>query len=118
MQDMLESRYGVKDASTFFGSVDSWRQQAQEGSEAKNQLDSLTSDIQNLPPDLRTAISMWADGEDHTAVFTQGLRLDFASDFEEQDVESLVEHYLPEQYEKLTYLLAQPRRCLMVRRRI
>jgi hypothetical protein len=101
MEEMLNSKYGIEDASTFFTSVDTWRKQAQEGSEFQSQLEALTSDIQAMPPDLRTAITMWADGDDHTAVFTQGLRLDFASDFEDQDVESLVEHYLPEEYNLL-----------------
>lgn len=101
MANLLKKNYGINDASTFFASVDTWRTQAQEGSEAKNQLDSLINDIQSMPPDLRTAIQMWSNGEDHTSVFTQGLRLDFASDFESQDIESLVEHYLPEQYSEL-----------------
>jgi hypothetical protein len=101
MEELLNSKYGIEDASTFFTSVDTWRKQAQEGGEFQSQLEALTSDIQAMPPDLRTAITMWADGDDHTAVFTQGLRLDFASDFEDQDVESLVEHYLPEEYNLL-----------------
>jgi hypothetical protein len=101
MGELLSSRYGIKDPSTFFGSVDSWRAQAQEGSESKKQLDALTSDIRNLPPDLRDSLTRYAEGEDYRAPFTQGERLDFGSDFDEQDVESLVEHYLPEEYAKL-----------------
>jgi hypothetical protein len=101
MSELLKSRYGIDDASKFFGSVDSWRNQAQEGAEASKNLEALTSDIQNLPPDLRESISKWADGEDYTSPFTQGERLDFSSDFNEQYVESLVEHYLPEEYEAL-----------------
>lgn len=101
MEKLLNSKYGVEDAATFFGSVDTWRTQAQEGTEVQKKLEAITSDIQNLPPDLRNAISLWADGEDHTVPFSQGLRLDFGSDFEEQDVESLVEHYLSDEYERL-----------------
>lgn len=101
MEALLNSRYGINDAETFFGSVDAWRTQAQEGAETKKQLDALSTDIQSLPPDLRDSLSRWADGEDYTAPFTQGERLDFGSDFEQQDIESLVEHYLPEEYERL-----------------
>ena len=101
MNELISSRYGTEDAATFFGSVDTWRTQAQEGAEAKNQLEALSNDIQNLPPDLRSSISKWADGEDYTAPFTDGQRLDFGSDFNEQDIESLVEHYFPEEYDRL-----------------
>jgi hypothetical protein len=101
MEALLNSRYGIEDAGKFFGSVDTWRAQAQEGAEAKKNYEALASDIQNLPPDLRDSITRWADGDDYTAPFTQGERLDFGSDFDEQDVESLVEHYLPEEYSRL-----------------
>jgi hypothetical protein len=101
MEALLSSRYGIEDAATFFGSVDAWRTQAQDGAETKKQLDALSNDIKSLPPDLRESLSRWADGEDYTAPFTQGERLDFGSDFEQQDVESLVEHYLPEEYSRL-----------------
>ena len=101
MASLLSARYGIKDASTFFGSVDKWREQAQDGAENTKKLEMLSADIKNLPPDIRQSISLWADGEDYTAVFTQGLRLDFGSNFEEQDVESLVEQYLPEEYDSL-----------------
>jgi len=101
MESLLNSRYGIEDAETFFGSVDAWRTQAQEGTETKKQLDALSTDIQSLPPDLRESLARWADGDDYTSPFTQGERLDFGSDFNEQDVESLVEHYLPEEYTRL-----------------
>jgi hypothetical protein len=101
MEAMLNSKYGIDDASTFFTSVDGWRTQAQEGATAKRDLDALSADISNLPPDLRESIGRWADGEDYTAPFTDGGRLDFSSDFLEQDVESLVEHYLPDEYTRL-----------------
>lgn len=101
MAALLSSRYGIKDAETFFGSVDAWRAQAQEGADTKKNFDALTDDIKSLPPDLRESLSRWADGEDYAVPFTQGERLDFGSDFEQQDVESLVEHYLPEEYTRL-----------------
>jgi hypothetical protein len=101
MLDMLGSKYGIEDPSTFFTSVDTWRQQAQDGAEVRKKYEAINADIQQLPPDLRQSIVMWADGEDYSSVFTMGQRLDFGSDFEEQDVESLVEHFLPEDYQDL-----------------
>jgi fused signal recognition particle receptor len=101
MEDMLSSKYGIEDPSTFFSSVDTWRSQAQEGAEAQKKYDAIAADIQNLPPDLRNSISLWADGEDYASPFVNGERLDFEADFKDQDIESLVQHYLPEEYNDL-----------------
>jgi hypothetical protein len=101
MLDFMASKYGVEDPGKFFESVNTWRSQAQEGADVKKNLEALTSDIQNLPPDLRESIAKWADGEDYSSPFTQGGRLDFSEDFDEQYIESLVEHYFPEEYDEL-----------------
>ena len=101
MIGFLNNHYGIKDASTFFSSVDTWRQQAQQGSEIEKNFDALTADLQALPPEIKTAVELWANGDDHMAAFEMTERLDFSSDFAEQDVESLVQHYLPEEYDEL-----------------
>jgi hypothetical protein len=101
MSEFISSKYGIEDPGKFFESVNTWRSQAQEGSEVKKSFDALTSDIQSLPPDLRESIVRWADGEDYTSPFTQEGRLDFSSDFDDQYVSQLVEHYLPEEFENL-----------------
>jgi hypothetical protein len=102
MVKMLSSKYGIEDASKFFASVDTWRNQAQEGSEIKREYEALTEDLQSLPADIRTQIQLWANGEDHTQFMNVQQRLDFSSDFDDQEVDGLVQHYLPEQYNKLT----------------
>jgi hypothetical protein len=102
MVKMLSSKYGIEDASKFFASVDTWRNQAQEGSDVKREYEALTEDLQSLPADIRTQIQLWANGEDHTQFMNVQQRLDFSSDFDEQEVDGLVQHYLPEQYNKLT----------------
>ncbi len=101
MIDLISSRYGVNDASKFFSSVETWRSQAQEGSELKREYEALTADLQALPMDLRASIEMWAAGEDHTKALTMTQRLDFSGDFTKQDPESLVQHYFGEQYDEL-----------------
>jgi hypothetical protein len=101
MIDLISSRYGVNDASKFFSSVETWRNQAQEGSELKREYEALTADLQALPMDLRASIEMWAAGEDHTKALTMTQRLDFSGDFTKQDPESLVQHYFGEQYDEL-----------------
>ena len=102
MVKMLSSKYGIEDANKFFASVDTWRNQAQEGSDVKREYEALTEDLQSLPADIRTQIQLWANGEDHTQFMNVQQRLDFSSDFDEQEVDGLVQHYLPEQYNKLT----------------
>lgn len=102
MIDLISSRFGVNDASKFFSSVDTWRNQAQEGSEVKKEYEALTADLQAMPSDIRMAVQLWANGEDHTTAFTSSQRLDFSGDYKGQDPESLVQHYFGEQYDELT----------------
>lgn len=101
MIDLISNRFGVNDASKFFSSVETWRSQAQEGSELKREYEALTADLQALPMDLRASIEMWAAGEDYTKGMTMSQRLDFSGDFTKQDPESLVQHYFEEQYDEL-----------------
>ena len=102
MVDFISSKYGVKDVSKFFSSVETWRGQAQEGAEIKKDFDALAADLQAMPSDIRLAVQLWADGKDHTTAFTQAnQRLDFSVDFRNQDTENLVQHYLGEQYDEL-----------------
>lgn len=101
MIDLISSRFGVNDASKFFSSVDTWRNQAQEGSEVKKEYEALTADLQAMPSDIRMAVQLWANGEDHTTAFTSSQRLDFSGDYKGQDPESLVQHYFGEQYDEL-----------------
>ena len=102
MIDLISSKFGVNDASKFFSSVDTWRSQAQEGSEVKKEYEALTADLQAMPSDIRMAVQLWANGEDHTSAFTSSQRLDFSGDYKGQDPESLVQHYFGEQYDELT----------------
>jgi hypothetical protein len=101
MQKFIESKYGVKDVAKFFSSADTWRNQAQEVTETKRELELLTADLQAMPPEIRQAVSLWANGDDYTRAFNQNERLDFSSDFSRQDPENLVQHYLSEQYDEL-----------------
>lgn len=101
MIDLISNRFGVNDASKFFSSVETWRNQAQEGSELKREYEALTADLQALPMDLRASIEMWASGEDYTKALTMSQRLDFSGDFSKQDPESLVQHYFGEQYDEI-----------------
>lgn len=104
MINFISSNYGIKDANTFFNSVGTWREQAQKGSEIEKEYDALTADLQAMPPEIRTAVQLWADGEDYTQALMGNERLDFSDDFASQDVENLVQHYLPEEYDELAEL--------------
>ena len=101
MIDLISSKFGVKDPSKFFSSVDTWRTQAQEGSEIKKEYEALAADLQAMPQDIRMIVQMWANGEDYTQGFNTSERLDFSGDFKNQNSESLVQHYFGEQYDEL-----------------
>jgi hypothetical protein len=101
MVDLISSKFGVKDPSKFFSSVDTWRSQAQEGSEIRKEYDALTNDLQAMPQDIRMMVQMWANGEDYTKALNSSERLDFSDDFKNQTSESLVQHYFGEQYDEL-----------------
>lgn len=104
MINFISSNYGIKDANTFFNSVGTWREQAQKGSEIEKEYDALAADLQAMPPEIRNAVQLWADGEDYTQALMGDERLDFSDNFLNQDVENLVQHYLPEEYDELEEL--------------
>jgi hypothetical protein len=101
MIDMISSKFGIEDPSKFFSSVDTWRNQAQEGAEASKEYDALSSDLQALPHEIKQSIQIWANGGDYTEAFLDNSRLDFSDDFRGQDPESLVQHYLEDEYNEL-----------------
>lgn len=101
MVGFLNSHYGVNDVNKFFTSVDAWRNQAQEGSEVRKDFEALSADLQAMPPEIKMAVQLWANGEDHMSAFEMHNRLDFSADFGEQGVENLVQHYLSEEYDEL-----------------
>lgn len=101
MSSFVNDKYGVDDVNKFFTSVDTWRTQAQKGAENAKELELISNDLQALPPEIKTALNLWANGEDYNEVFKIRERLDFSEDFKGQDNENLVQHYLKEQYEDL-----------------
>jgi hypothetical protein len=101
MINFINSHYGVNDASKFFASVDTWRNQAQEGADVKRDFEALSSDLQAMPQDIRMAVQLWAAGDDYSKAFSSNERLDFSGDFRDQEIENLVQHYLPDEYDEL-----------------
>ena len=101
MHQFVTDKYGVNDVNKFFTSVDTWRNQAQKASEQAKELEMISNDLQALPPEIKTAVNLWANGEDYNEVFKIQERLDFSDDFKSQDSENLVQHYLKDQYNEL-----------------
>jgi hypothetical protein len=101
MLSFLQENFGVKDAQTFFNSVQTWRTQAQEGAKVKEDHESVMADLAALPPELKKSIHLWANNEDYTSPFSEVERLDWSESFESQDKGRLVQHFLPEVYEEL-----------------
>ena len=100
----MNSHYGIRDAEKFFSSVDTWRNQAQEGSEVRKEYDALSSDLQAMPPEIKMAVQMWANGDDYMSAFEMSQRLDFSDVWENQTTEGLVQQYFPEEYNELMNL--------------
>lgn len=102
--DFMNSHYGIRDAEKFFSSVDTWRNQAQEGSEVRKEYDALSSDLQAMPPEIKMAVQLWANGDDYMSAFEMSQRLDFSDVWENQTTEGLVQQYFPEEYNELMNL--------------
>lgn len=102
--DFMNSHYGIKDAEKFFSSVDTWRNQAQEGSEVRKEYEALSSDLQAMPPEIKMAVQLWANGDDYMSAFEMSQRLDFSDVWENQNPEGLVQQYFPEEYNELMNL--------------
>lgn len=105
MISFINEHYGIKDAEKFFSSVDTWRNQAQEGSEVMKEYDALSSDLQAMPPEIKMAVQLWANGDDYMSAFEMSQRLDFSDNWENQDPESLVQQYFPSEFEELMDML-------------
>lgn len=104
-EDMLshiKEKYSIDDPNKFLNSVDTWRNQAQEGTEYRDKFNEIEEGLISLPGPIKSAISAFANGQDWNSAFgsTQS-RLDYSDVFTNQDKEAVVQHYFGEKYEKL-----------------
>lgn len=102
MMSHIKEKYSIDDPNKFLNSVDTWRNQAQEGTEYREKFDEIEEGLISLPGPIKSAISAFANGEDWNNAFgsTQS-RLDYSDVFTSQDKEAVVQHYFGEKYEKL-----------------
>lgn len=101
-EKFIEKNYAIKDADTFFNSVDNWRKDAQKAAEVSRDLQDMNEGIQSLPQEIKDSIAAYASGEDYYSAFTKaGERINFGRDFKEQEKESVVRHYYTKKLEKL-----------------
>jgi len=98
---LIKDNFGVNDVPTFLNSVQTWRNQAQEANQLREYQEALEADLQALPYELKIQIDAWSKGENPLDVVKNITRLDFGVDFSNQKVETLVQHYLPEEYDEL-----------------
>lgn len=102
LKEFIEKNYSIKDADTFFSSVDKWRNDSQELSKVSQEYEDISEGLQSLPQPIKDAITAFSNAEDyHSAFMNSGGRLNYELDFEEQDKESLVQHYFSKKLEKL-----------------
>jgi len=98
---LIKDNFGVNDLPTFLNSVQVWRNQAQEANDLRANQEAIMADLQAMPYELKLQVEAWANGEDPLSVVKNMTRLDFSVDFSNQKIETLVQHYLPEEYDEL-----------------
>lgn len=98
--DIMKNHFGVNELPTFLNSVQTWRHQAQEATELRKMQDAIDADLKALPYEIKMQIDAWSKGEDYLKPVLEMKRLNYDEDFSKQDIESLVERYLPEQYDE------------------
>lgn len=103
----INTKYGMdvkEDFSNwnkFFGSVDKWRTDAQNGSKAQQELAALQTDINNMPKPLYEAMNAWATGQDWQSIAAQATsKIDFNKAFSQNEVADIVNHYYPDEFTK------------------
>jgi hypothetical protein len=101
MKSLVKSKYGIEDVDKFFGSVDTWRNQAQEKAELQKSYDTLLDDLGSMPKEIKDVVNAWANGDDFTSYFQPNQRLNYDESFEKQDANRLVQHYLKDEYDEL-----------------
>ena len=101
MKSLVKSKYGIEDVEKFFGSVDTWRNQAQEKTELQKSYDTLLDDLGSMPKEIKDVVNAWANGDDFTSYFQPDKRLNYDESFDKQDPNRLVQHYLKDEYDEL-----------------
>jgi hypothetical protein len=102
MANYITSHYGLENVETFFNTVDTWRNQSQEGAKAKSELDDLTEGLSALPKELKAAIHAYANAEDYIAAFNStGARLNYDEPYSKQDKEVVLQHYFGDKLSSL-----------------
>ena len=97
MEEFIKSKYGLEKVESFFDTVDTWRNQSQEGAESTRKYDDLMGDLQSLPNDIKSAIQAFSNAEDYRSAFTsEGGNIDYDTDFKDQDKEGIVSNYFAE----------------------
>jgi hypothetical protein len=102
MLEYLAERYSINDPSTFLNSVDTWRTQAQDGAEVQKKFSDIEEGLASLPGPIKESINAFANGQDWQGAFSSsGSRLNYGSDFENQEKEAVVQHYFGDKFDKL-----------------
>ena len=99
--EIMSTHFGVKELPTFLNSVQTWRSQAQEASELRKTQELIQSDLAAMPYEIKMMIDAWSNGKDYLEPIQTMQRLDWEVEHSKQNVETLVERYLPEDYDDL-----------------
>lgn len=88
--------------STFFDSVNKWRNDAQKTTDNTKQLEGIQQSFENMPRPLYSAFVEWSNGRNWVNGLgnMDALSLDYAKPFEEQDKYVILNKYFPNEYER------------------
>ena len=101
LEGILKDKFGVEDPQEFFDNAEKWKQEAEEKQKVEKEYTQILEDLAGMPQEIKDVVAAWANGDDFTQFFQDNKRLNYSEEFEKQNTERLVQHYLPEEFEEL-----------------
>ncbi len=93
--EYVQQQFSINDPQTFINSANKWRADSRQLQEAVTLADNLSTGIETLPSDIKTAIKQYNSGEDyHTALQNAG-GINFGMPFENHVKDKIVDHFNP-----------------------
>lgn len=87
-----------KNFTTFFGSVNNWRKEAQQFNEVNEKLNNQTEFLKELPQPIKTAMQVYIDAGDYKQAFTSAAaQPDFNKNWGDHSQENLINFYFPKE---------------------
>lgn len=97
----IDKKFSIKDESTFFDSVEKWRKDSQEKTDLERDKNNYDRLFEEIPEPIYNAIESWGKGEDWAGKLKTAIpSVDYAREFESQNIYEVVNNYFPGKFEK------------------